>query len=249
MGTVRVPLSQGKFAFIDEADVPLVEGYLWAAAERPDGGWYAMAYDSYNGGKQRQLLLHRQIIQPADGVLVDHRTGDGLDCRRCNLRETDHTGNMRNRRKQTAPTSSRFKGVSFKQNAWEVTIRAGGRPLYLGRYTTEEAAARAYDDAARKHHGEFARLNFPDEVTVPLPDPNAPIITLKPRIAQVNNTSGFRGVFLHKNLNRKKWHATIHHESRVISCGYYLTAEEAARAYDAKARELLGDKARLNFPD
>jgi hypothetical protein len=156
---------------------------------------------------------------------------------------------MRNRRKNSTPSSSQYKGVTRRKHGWEATIRTDGGPRYLGSCSTEEAAARAYDDAARTHHGEFARLNFPDEVAVPPPDPAAPIITLKPRVLQAGNTSGYRGVFLHKNLAHRKWHAVVRFANKQYSCGYYLTAEEAARAYDAKARELLGDKARLNFPD
>ena len=46
-----------------------------------------------------------------------------------------------------------------------------------------------------------------------------------------------------------KWRAQIGVNSTTRSLGYFETEEEAARAYDAKARELHGDKARLNFPD
>lgn len=47
----------------------------------------------------------------------------------------------------------------------------------------------------------------------------------------------------------KPWMAKIGHRYQTINIGRFATAEEAARAYDAKARELFGAFARLNFPD
>ncbi len=61
-----------------------------------------------------------------------------------------------------------------------------------------------------------------------------------------NNTSGYRGVSWHAPLG--KWRAGIVRRPLKLHIGYYATAEEAARAYDDKARELFGDGAYQNFP-
>lgn len=61
-----------------------------------------------------------------------------------------------------------------------------------------------------------------------------------------NNRSGFKGVSYARA--RSRWAAYIRVNGRAINLGRYLTAEEAARAYDAAARELHGEFARLNFP-
>jgi hypothetical protein len=60
--------------------------------------------------------------------------------------------------------ASRFKGVSLDRNTgkWRATIRVNGKLHWLGSFKEEEAAARAYDEAARKHFGEVAYLNFPE---------------------------------------------------------------------------------------
>jgi len=67
------------------------------------------------------------------------------------------------------------------------------------------------------------------------------------RTVQHNNTSGFKGVYWHGQIGR--WRARVGFNGIAVSAGCFATSEEAARAYDAKARELHGEFARLNFPD
>ena len=62
-----------------------------------------------------------------------------------------------------------------------------------------------------------------------------------------NNTSGYKGVCWDKS--KKKWRARIEKDNKNIHIGYYNILEEAARAYDAKAKELFGKYAQLNFPE
>jgi hypothetical protein len=102
---------------------------------------------------------------PADR-LVDHRNNDGLDNRRDNLRLATRSQNMYNKLKTKSKTSSRFIGVSFDKSRrkWEARIYYQGRKIWLGRFDSEIDAALAYDEAARKYHGEFARLNFPQGI-------------------------------------------------------------------------------------
>jgi transcriptional regulator with XRE-family HTH domain len=73
-----------------------------------------------------------------------------------------------------------------------------------------------------------------------------PSITRAPRNGE--GQSGFRGVQYKADLIACPWNARISHDKRTYSLGWFATAEAAARAYDVKARELLGGKARLNFP-
>ena len=63
------------------------------------------------------------------------------------------------------------------------------------------------------------------------------------------NKSGFKGVCYDKNHKSKKWRAYITHNAKNMSLGSYKTKEEAARAYDEKAKELFGEFAHLNFPE
>lgn len=67
---------------------------------------------------------------------------------------SEHTGVGRGK--------SSFRGVHPSGRKWGAVIGTGGKLKWLGTYPTEEAAARAYDEAARELHGEAAALNFPE---------------------------------------------------------------------------------------
>jgi hypothetical protein len=117
--------------------------------------------------KARIVSLHREIMNNPDGLLVDHANGDGLDNRRTNLRLATHSQNQFNKRKTKSKTSSRFIGVYFekRKNRWMARIHYHGKRIWLGSFKSEFDAAKAYDAAAKKYHGEFARLNFPEAAT------------------------------------------------------------------------------------
>jgi len=110
--------------------------------------------------------MHRVILGAADpAVKVDHRDGDGLNNRRSNLRKSTNAENIRNQAPHRDKKTSKLKGVCFypKTGRYRAQIMADYRKVNLGSYATAEIAARVYDAAARELHGEFARVNFPQE--------------------------------------------------------------------------------------
>ena len=94
---------------------------------------------------------------------VDHVNGDGLDNRRANLRPASTAQNARNRSRPSTNRSG-FKGVSWVRDRghWRAGIKVDGRSLNLGSFADPVEAAKAYDEAARRLHGKFARPNFPE---------------------------------------------------------------------------------------
>lgn len=114
------------------------------------------------GGRGRSLSLHRVVIGAKPGQWVDHINGDPLDNRVANLRFVSPAQSAWNR--GPLGGNRRFKGVCLHAcGKWQAAIRTNGRGTYLGLYDSEEQAARAYDRAAARMHGAFARLNFPPE--------------------------------------------------------------------------------------
>lgn len=160
----EIPLSRGQVALVDDDDYHLVTGRKWQAKRRTTGdGFYAVCWNK-NGAAPSRLTLHGLIMGHREGFEVDHIDCDGLNCRRANMRWATHSQNSANRKK-TRANSSGYKGVSWDKDRrrWVAEIRIHQLRLFLGRFHSAEEAAIAYDDAARLHYGEFARLNSPIE--------------------------------------------------------------------------------------
>lgn len=228
----QVSLGHGKFALVDDVDYEHVARHKWYyIKERLNRTAYATA----NIGKE-VVGMHRFVLRlyPGEMFHVDHKDRNGLNNQRSNLRITDRSGNGANRKKliREVPTSSQFKGVSWHNSneMWAAYITCRGKRTGLGYFHTEIDAAAAYDEAAVKLFGEFAVLNNSGG------DAKA--------IATRTPSSRYRGVEWYKAYS--KWSACIRCQGTRYHLGYFTDEIEAAKAYNAKATELLGDKAKLN---
>jgi hypothetical protein len=165
---VEVPLSQGLVALVDRADLTKIAAHGWHAA-RSRRTFYART-NIMRDGKRTSVSMHRFLTGFAE---TDHVNGNGLDNRRGNLRAASDAENARNRQAHQGSTS-RYKGVSRLVDRrvrkgtgeapltvrWAATIHTEGRSRRIGTFSTEAAAAQAYDEAARRAFGSYARLNF-----------------------------------------------------------------------------------------
>lgn len=115
----------------------------------------------YRAGRLAWFFVTGQM--PPDDLHVDHRNLSKTDNRFDNLRLATVSQNNRNRAALPRENRhSRYKGVSrFKSTGkWMASIYVNGKLRFLGTFRNEEDAARAYDEAANQHFGEFSRTNF-----------------------------------------------------------------------------------------
>lgn len=161
-----IPLTKGYSALIDDADAGRVSRHKWCATVSQSGHVYAVRSDG-----NRLQYLHRFIVGAGPDAKVDHRDGDTLNCTRGNLRSATTVENNRNRR---PPVGHKFKGIRRVNGRWVARIGVDGKRLHLGRFDSAEQAALAYNEAAIRLHGRFARLN---EVVAPAGfEPATPVL-------------------------------------------------------------------------
>ncbi|MHC4389402.1 MAG: HNH endonuclease, partial [Planctomycetota bacterium] len=100
------------------------------------------------------------LINVPEGYVIDHINGDGLDNRKANLRLATVAQNAWNANKRN-PRSG-YKGVCFagEKRLWRAAIVCNRKRIHLGYFRDRTTAAKAYDTAAKRLHGEFASLNF-----------------------------------------------------------------------------------------
>jgi hypothetical protein len=158
----RIYLGEGEWTIVEPMDYYQLKNFNWYIGGNGKE-FYAFRNIKIGPGKTKMVSMHREIMNPPGHLLVDHRNNDTLDNRRANLRLATHSENSYNRPKTKAKTTSQYIGIYSEKRTgrWTVKIRVNGKRLWIGRFESEIEAAKAYDAAARKYHGEFARLNFP----------------------------------------------------------------------------------------
>jgi hypothetical protein len=176
---IIVPLGEGLAAWLSPEDSDIAS-MGWRAKKSGSGKFvHYYALHSWRMGDFRgEYNMHTLVWERAhnqdlpEGMLVDHINRDKLDNRRSNLRLASRSQNEANKRKRRTQsggkTTSRYKGVSFMKDwgtvvrtkPWRATITVDKKIIALGVYSTEEEAARVYNEAAKKHFGEYAYLNI-----------------------------------------------------------------------------------------
>lgn len=155
-------MSRGKYAIVDPDDYYRLSEYKWYVC-RDFSKFYAIRTGPNRNGKRgKTIRMHRQVANTPNGLDCDHINGDSLDNRKANLRSATHMQNCWNRGKSSKVGYSKYKGITFhkERQKWAALICVHGRRIFLGKFKDEIEAAKAYDSAAKKHFGEFAKLNF-----------------------------------------------------------------------------------------
>lgn len=161
IGTYReIPLTRGKVAIVDPEDYEWLSQWKWCAF-KSRSVYYAVRTIGRHSSP-RMIMMHHLILPRKEGFLTDHINGNGVDNRRVNLRYCTRSQNQYNQRQQVRDKSSMFKGVYFckERGTWAAQIVIKNRRILIGRFASEHNAAVAYDLAAIKYFGEYARINF-----------------------------------------------------------------------------------------
>ena len=155
----EIKLSQDKIALVDDDDFEYINQFKWYA-EKSTNTFYA----GRKGGKTT-IRMHREIMKTQlennIGKFIDHKDGNGLNNQKYNLRTCTQAENGRNR--HCVNNSSGYLGVCKKGKKWYAQIKVNKKNIYLGIFKDKKDAAKAYNEAAIKYNGEFARPNIIDD--------------------------------------------------------------------------------------
>ena len=159
---ISTPKYPNTFITVDDEDYKWLNQWKWSAT-LVHGGVYAVRHvrGDRNG---TSLSMHRFILDAPPHLLGDHKDGDTLNNTRGNLRLCTKSQNQFNRKLSSNNTSG-YKGVHWRKSAnkWHAVIYFNKKQISLGNFTCLIKGAKAYDEAATKYFGKFARLNFPEQ--------------------------------------------------------------------------------------
>jgi hypothetical protein len=140
-GKMALLFTLGGFVLLDIEDVPLVKRFHWCVD---------LANDEYvisnEPGTNKRVYLHRILLSPPPGMLVDHINHHPWDNRRsCNIRVVDPSTNQLNRKKANINSKSGVLGVYWnkRRNKWTAQIIINGKNHYVGLFDDINEAIKA----------------------------------------------------------------------------------------------------------
>lgn len=148
------PTHGDHFALVDDGDFLETSKYKWFITVCNGRKYPATKY------KKGQITMHRFIMRSEKGQIVDHIDSDSFNNQRGNLRHCTQQQNLRNSRIRSDNTTG-YKGVSYfkRTKKYIAYITIDGVNKHLGYFKDVISAARAYNEAAMQHFGEFSRFN------------------------------------------------------------------------------------------
>lgn len=161
----KIKLTQGEFALVDDEDFDELNKFKWHVGKYYKKNCLYALRKTFDKGKKKSVLMHRQIMLTPRGMVTDHKDHNGLNNQRSNLRVCSHADNIRNSAKSIKGTS-KYKGVSTKvvgtHKYYCGRIHLDGKDIVKTFPHTPEGeimAAQFYNEQAKNHFGHFANLN------------------------------------------------------------------------------------------
>ena len=166
----EIELTKGYKAKIDDEDFEYLSQFNWRVKI---GKHTKYAYRHKPCTQGSYIIMHREITNAPDGLVVDHLDGDGLNNQRSNLVVCSQSVNIQRSKYKNPNQSSKYRGVTKRvQTAkrkllghndpagYQAAITVNQRRIHLGTFKTEEEAAIAYNQAAINFFGHNAKLNI-----------------------------------------------------------------------------------------
>jgi len=160
-----IPLTRGQFTTVDLKNYDIISQHNWFYTHYGYAGRSATK-EEIDSGHPKVILMHRYLMDAPKGIDVDHKDGNRLNNQLENLRLCSRKENLRNQAKvmstKRGRATSPYKGVYWANDRrkWRSTIFVDNRRVSIGSFDDEDEAALAYNRFAKKHFGEFARLNI-----------------------------------------------------------------------------------------
>ena len=150
----KIPLTQWKFALVDDEDFEELAKYKWCYNDYI-WKWYALRNKKVEK-KYVSMLMHREIVNAPKWMMVDHIDWNGLNNQRSNLRVCTNSENLMNRG-MTKQNKYGYKWITLIKGTkkFKAVIWVGWRRIHIWYFYTPEEAYKAYCNAAKKYHGEF----------------------------------------------------------------------------------------------
>lgn len=149
-------LRSGLIVEVDDEDAHFLNDYLIGTMKpRLANTRYVTVRDKVT--RKYISLLHRMIMGVTDrSIIIDHENGNGLNCKRDNLRIATFSQNQWNRRRQTNIT----KGVDYikRTRRWRLRFWKHNQIIFTRYFYTQEEAALCREELERIHYGEFNGL-------------------------------------------------------------------------------------------
>ena len=100
--------------------------------------------------------LHRWILNLDDQVVVDHINHNSFDNRKSNLRITNDSSNLKNRKGKNSNNKSGYRNVCWIYNKWVVQIVINGKNTILGKFNDVDEAGAFAEEMRKKYYGKFS---------------------------------------------------------------------------------------------